>query len=136
MLWLFPQYCFSRSDSRPVASKSTIQIRQFASRSPQALLAQAVDPSPNTTPSDNATILPTKSKKDSLESSLDDDGRNNMKYKFELYLRALYLLVLFLPLLLLAPVAYLSASFREKIWFPILKMTIAHSGAVSVIMFF
>lgn len=135
ILWLVPQYCFSRSDAI-VTSKSMVKLRQLAIRHSHTLaLAVKLDPTNNQPPSKTtieaaaATTAPRNNHTESV-----DDARNSFKYHLEVYLRALYLLVLFLPLLLLAPMAYLSPGFREKFWFPLLKTTIAHSGAVSVVL--
>lgn len=49
---------------------------------------------------------------------------------WKLLLRSLYLLFLYLPTLLLSPFAYFSVNFREAIWFPLLRASIASSGAV------
>ena len=61
------------------------------------------------------------------EDSILGGGFQNVK----VVLRTVYLIVLFLPVLILSPLAYVSIWFRVNIWFPLLRLTIASSGAVS-----
>lgn len=53
-------------------------------------------------------------------------------YRWALVLRALYLIAIALPLVLTAPLAYLSPLFCRTIWFPLLKIVLSHSGAAFI----
>lgn len=53
----------------------------------------------------------------------------------QIFFRSLYLLFLFIPAITLSPIAYFSIGFRSAVWFPLLQTSIAHSGAVSDLIF-
>lgn len=61
--------------------------------------------------------------------------RNSWEYQLKKIRRAVYLLVLFAPVLFTAGFAYLSVFFRNYIWFSLLSKTIGYSGAVRVLPF-
>ena len=50
----------------------------------------------------------------------------------KLFVRSLYLLLLFAPILMTSWIAYFSSIFRTKIWFKLLSLAIASSGAAFI----
>lgn len=56
----------------------------------------------------------------------------SLSLRKDVTLRAAYLLILFLPVTLTSVIAYLSLWFREVIWFKLLQITVAYSGAAFV----
>eukprot|EP01040_Poterioochromonas_malhamensis_P004695 gene4695-5031_t len=56
----------------------------------------------------------------------------SLSLRKDVTLRAAYLLILFLPVTLTSVLAYLSLWFREVIWFKLLQITVAYSGAAFV----
>ena len=135
VIWLVPQYCYSASDPRHMTSRHARQVRKLASYSNPLAWAAKMESNHGTTSStsnnygpDQPTIFAAEIAADNSKLSPEANG---FKYAVEVYIRAFYLFFLFLPVLLLAPFAFFSPAFRVKFWFPLLKMTIANSGAVS-----
>jgi len=84
---------------------------------------------------DSTKSMATKTTTNRTSSSLirTDKIAEDLEQGVKLLLRSLYLLFLFLPTLLLSPLAYGYPWFRMTVWFPLLRLTIAWSGAVSLI---
>ena len=81
---------------------------------------------------DSTKSMETKTTNKTASSFLmrNDKLAEDLEQGMKLFLRSLYLLVLFLPTLLLSPLAYGYPWFRMTVWFPLLRLTIAWSGAV------
>ena len=63
-----------------------------------------------------------------------DDNTNSTAEvsMFQVIIRAIYLIILFQPVLWTLPLAYFIPSFMKTVWFPLLYRTIAHSGAAFI----
>lgn len=79
---------------------------------------------------------------DGSKGSLTSSGRSqhhvsspdkaSLHYRMMLLARAVYLLFLFAPVVLLSVIAYFSSYFSSVVWFPILRLTVGHSGAAFI----
>jgi hypothetical protein len=139
VIWLVPENCHSERLHRRIGGLKSIgpnsnnQPFHKISRIGCTVFANPVDDQ------GMVSTLANKKTSDFVEDIRISGGgdnhhivdRSTWSHKITVFLRALYLIFLFAPLVITAWIAYFSVLFRTAIWFPLLKYSIANSGAVS-----
>ncbi len=120
VIWLVPENCLS---------KQVYQRRSMA-KSPYVENFRRIAHVGCTVLADKSDNIP-KSAVPKRENTTVQIDSGSWSYQICVLGRAVYLLFLFFPVMATAWLAYISPHFRSLIWFPLLRYSIANSGAVS-----
>ena len=127
VIWLVPENCLSKQVYQRRSMAKTpyeVNFRKVAHVGCTVLADQ----------SDNIPKSPVPKREGISASTLQIDN-GSWSYQICVLGRAVYLLFLFFPVMTTAWLAYISPHFRSLIWFPLLRYSIANSGAVSAFAF-
>lgn len=108
-----------------------ITTRSNRDNQSQYQAANTADASDSSYGSDHASSSSSNSRKASRDAMYEESiSRDSLYYRVSIICRAIYLFIIYFPVICTAGIAYFSQAFRDQVWFTLVASTIARSGAV------